>query len=122
LFDKAQICLNGHLINWHSDDRWEYNQNFCEKCGARTIDHCQACRTFIRGGRFDYTPTRVPSYCHSCGSPFPWTANRLAAAKQLAEDQEALTEDERRELSEAVDEVVNDTPGAVVAGRRLSKC
>ena len=38
---------------------------------------------------FSYTP---PAFCGSCGAPYPWTEARLAAAREMAKDLEALNE------------------------------
>jgi hypothetical protein len=44
----------------------------------------------------------VPSYCHSCGTAFPWTVAKIAAAKEHAAEIEGLDEAERKELQEAI--------------------
>jgi hypothetical protein len=33
-----------------------------------------------------------PKYCHNCGTAFPWTAAKLAAAKEYAADLDGLDE------------------------------
>jgi len=39
-YDTAQICLNGHMVNFYSDSQSDSNQNFCSDCGAPTIRQC----------------------------------------------------------------------------------
>jgi hypothetical protein len=62
-------------------------------------------------------PTRVfplesdppPAYCNACGVPYPWTAERIAAAKELADVISGLTAPEREQLKTAIDDLVGDT-------------
>jgi len=47
-YDVAQICLNGHVIT-ELALKPDYRQDFCSRCGARTITECEACHKGIRG-------------------------------------------------------------------------
>jgi hypothetical protein len=75
----AQICLNGHVITNAIEHNPERQQSFCSKCGARTTIKCLNCGTNIRGKLYDEAVVVIsgwspipPSYCHSCGRPYPW--------------------------------------------------
>jgi hypothetical protein len=125
-YDTAQVCLNGHLVNHSYHSSPEFNQNFCDKCGEQTIIHCPDCKAEIRG---DYQaenvffpgPTEPNRFCHQCGKPFPWTRKALQSAKELADEFESLSPNEREELKKSLDELVKDSPSAEVAGFRFKK-
>lgn len=76
-YDTAQICVNGHLVNPTSISSPMHNKRYCDTCGKATITACQNCTSPIRGvfhggnpvSSSSYSP---PSFCHNCGSPFPW--------------------------------------------------
>src|SRR5688500_3176588 len=114
-YHTAQICRNGHVITTYSDP--EFRKNFCTRCGAGTITQCEKCCTDIRGyyevpGVIDASPSRFspPSFCYNCGHPFPWTATRLQAAQELADELEELSDQERAMLKQSLDEIIRDTP------------
>jgi hypothetical protein len=98
----------------------------CSECGESTISACPNCNTGIRGryhvenviGVFDYL---TPGYCHQCGSPFPWTSAKIAAAKALAEEFDELTEDERETLKGTIDDLSRDTPRTKLSVHRYRK-
>lgn len=125
-FDTAQICLNGHIITSRSSNNPRKLQNFCDKCGAQTISACLNCKQDIRG---DYyiglqpvvTRHSPPGFCHSCGKPYPWTAERLRAAQELSDELEEITEEERIVLKKSLDDMVRDTPCTPVAAMRFKK-
>jgi hypothetical protein len=56
----------------------ESNKKFCDKCGSETITKCPKCQAYIQGyyhvegvlGGFTY---KLPTFCHECGAPYPWT-------------------------------------------------
>lgn len=125
-YDVAQICRNGHVTNSMARDFPNSNQPRCDKCGTPTITACPSCQTPIRGyyhvpgvfGGFHYT---APAFCFKCGDPFPWTAVGLEAARELADELDGLTEDERRDLKRAVDELVREGPRTAVAETKFKK-
>jgi hypothetical protein len=117
--DLAQICLNGHVVNEYARSQPRSNQDFCARCGERTITQCQHCNTEIQGR---YRVPGViggqyhrPSFCYKCGTPFPWTVTGIEAALELASTAESLTEADKAELSKAIDDLVKNTPRAGVA-------
>ena len=46
----AQICKNGHVITANYDKYSEFQEAFCDKCGAPTITDCEGCNKAIGGG------------------------------------------------------------------------
>ena len=99
-YDTAQVCLNGHMINSSARNMPEHNQDFCDKCGARTITECPHCNTPIRGyyhnPDFVLTgPENPPSFCHNCGKTYPWTEAKLKAGQELVEEFDKLTGKEK---------------------------
>jgi len=72
-----QVCLNGHQITASYNASPQRRQDYCQKCGQKTIYQCPKCKEPIRGkyiveGILDLTKTYVPSNCHKCGNPYPW--------------------------------------------------
>ena len=125
-YDVAQICESGHVVNSMAQDHPDNNQNYCDKCGARTIVACPSCQTAIRGiyhipsviGYFDYD---APAFCYQCGTSFPWTAARLRAAEDLADELDGLTSHDRESLKKCLHELVRETPSTRVAETRFKK-
>ncbi len=127
-YDTAQICINGHVINSRSKSEPDYNRNFCEKCGARTITSCENCNTPIKGfyhSRHSLkTPNTMltkPSFCPDCGKPYPWTEAKLKAAKELSDEIDNLSPEERELLKKSLDDIVRETPQTTVAATRFKK-
>ena len=128
-YDVAQICMNGHVANSATEAFPEEDKKFCDECGEPTITACPACKDRIRGvqsfpglGKVQrlsrYSP---PAHCIGCGKPYPWTERRLTAAKELAQEMEGLTAEERDLLSRSLDDLVRDTPQTPVAATRFKK-
>lgn len=106
--------------------RPEKRGKHCDKCGASTIDKCENCETQIRGyfhrrNVSGGAPTKPPSFCHECGNPYPWTAERLLAAKQFAQELDDLSKEERRLLVQSLDDIVRDTASSSLAAHRIKK-
>jgi hypothetical protein len=145
-YDTAQICTNGHVGNWMSASKPEYNRGFCAKCGAPTITNCQYCNAMINGyyhkGRFTHeeldrmvlealdplpetTPYNLgltlPSFCPDCGKPYPWTEAKLKAAQEYSDELDNLSPEERNLLKKSLDDIVRDTPQTTVAATRFKK-
>ena len=125
-YDTAQICTNGHVINSCSISTPHINRKFCERCGAQTITKCPHCNATIRGayhsGPNTSSFTRM-SYCPHCGNPYPWTEAKLKAAKELADELDNLSLEEREILKKSLDDimVMEDTPQTPVAATRFKK-
>ncbi len=123
VYDVAQICQNGHVINTSFIDYPQLNQNFCKKCGTATITQCPACKASIRGyyrnsGSLNYD---IPSFCINCGQPYPWTKLKLQAAHELAQEIDNITDEDRIILQKSIDELVKDTPLSPLATTRFKK-
>jgi hypothetical protein len=124
-YDVGLACTNGHGVNGSSTHLPEFNAKFCQDCGAEAISRCPQCATAIRGtysGGVLITRAWVPSaFCFECGAAYPWTTNRLAAARALAEDADSLSDDERTVLAGTFDDLLRDTPMTPVAANRFKK-
>jgi hypothetical protein len=123
-YRTAQICLNGHTIT--TDVSNASASRHCSLCGSSTITACSSCRSNIRGYYYipgviyadNYSP---PSFCHDCGSAYPWTEAKLQAARDLADELEGLDETEQDKIKRALDDIVRDTPRTELAVTRLKK-
>ena len=127
-YDRAQICINGHVINSQSVHHPEHNKEFCDKCGAATITNCQRCNSPISGyyhvpptGTLNYTDLPLPSFCPNCGEPYPWTEAKLKAAQELADELDNLSLEERNLLKRSLDDIVRDTPETTIAATRFKR-
>ncbi len=80
-YDVMQVCMNGHVITDRLKMSPEFGQEYCDKCGEKTISSCPNCGEDIQG---EYhvegvvaidTTAKVPRRnCKYCGKPFPWTS------------------------------------------------
>jgi hypothetical protein len=122
-YDTAQVCGNGHLISNRAESAPRYRQEYCSKCGARTLTHCGHCERKIRGHlhRSGIHETLIPKFCHACGKPYPWTEKGIDAAKQLLAEADQLTVAERESLNSSLNDLVRDTPSTPVAVNRFKK-
>ena len=127
-YDVAQICPNGHVTNAWARDSPEHNQNYCDRCGEKTIVACPSCNAPIQGhyhsdviiigGGPRYSP---PAYCQKCGGPFPWTRAALEAAAELADTLDDLSKEEQADLQRAIPDLVRDTAKTPVAETRFKR-
>lgn len=126
-YDVAQVCLNGHLITQYSKTSPQHMEEFCAKCGQRTITTCPACNEPIRGfyhveGVISFgSDYSLPSYCYKCGKAYPWTSSRLEAAAELVREAELLDQDEQTQLIESLDDIVADSPRTQLAATRAKR-
>jgi hypothetical protein len=124
--DVAQICLNGHMINDCAKTLPQFSKAFCTDCGQRTVTNCSKCQAEIKGyyrsdsGIGGVRPD-VPKFCHACGEPYPWQAEKLATAKALADEFDELSSEEREKLKGSLDELVIDSPRTELAVARFKK-
>jgi hypothetical protein len=88
-FEVALVCMNGHMVNDSFQSSPEFNENHCQKCGAKTTTSCPSCKALIKGdfkssvvvlGRA--TPT--PTHCHNCGAAYPWKSKVEKARKKMS--------------------------------------
>lgn len=125
-WDVAQICLNGHIVNQRVIEDRDHCQPFCDRCGRATITACRRCSAPIRGEY--HAPTvyfldaiQLPAYCLACGAPYPWTEQRVLAAKEFADEIEHLKPHERELLKVSIDELLTDTPRTEIAIVRFKR-
>jgi len=113
---KSMICKNGHYLACFSG-------NFCNNCGAKTIDSCPHCSEKIPlldspGIVKDY---KVPSYCSNCGNPFPWTQTLLETAEAIVHEDELLAEEQMTEWCACFPDIICITPKTQLALIRYKK-
>jgi hypothetical protein len=99
---------------------------FCAECGAAVLTTCPGCKAEIRG---HFVPAGLsgvggafaaPSFCFSCEQPFPWTTEKLSAAKDLADELD-LSADDRAKLRSAIDDIATGGPRAEVGAARIKR-
>ena len=123
-YDVAQVCLSGHPVNAYSGTQPGFNQDHCDKCGARTITECPTCSNPIQGSyldEFTHALFEAPKFCHKCGDPFPWTSEKINAAIELSVEDGSLTEDDAQQFAESVEHIVRDTPRTPLAATRVKR-
>lgn len=123
-YDVAQVCPNGHVATPFFIAQPQFRQDFCQECGAETIYECPNCNEGIRGGYhgvLDFEEFKAPPFCVNCGQPFSWTANALEAARDLTDELDELSAEERAKLKASFDDLVADTPRTDVAVVRVKK-
>jgi hypothetical protein len=120
-YDTAQVCMNGHMVNDRASGSPQHNEAFCERCGQPTITSCPACGTALRGYYHSSvvvlggSGTPAPIHCYKCGKPLPWTEAKLAAARELTDELDGLTDDERERLKANLHDLIAETPRTEVA-------
>lgn len=126
-YDTAQVCLNGHVVNDRADGSPQHNEAFCERCSAATITACLSCGTAIRGYYHSNVVvlggngTPAPAFCYACGAAFPWTEAQLAAARELADEMEGLSDEEKERLKANLADLAAATPRTEVAALQTKK-
>ena len=101
-YDTQQVCENGHQITDSYNQHPSHSKKYCDKCGEKTIIACLYCHAEIRGhyyaqGVFSSHSADVPSHCHNCGKPYPWTEKKTSIDKKVLKpkDSDPLTLVER---------------------------
>jgi len=123
-FDTAQICINGHVVNSQLADFPAKNEDYCSKCGAKTIVVCPKCEVAIRGVNYLYGHASTysrPAYCFKCGAPYPWTEEALKAASEFTKDLDELSPADKASLMETFPDLVRDSPQSTVAASRFAR-
>lgn len=122
MFDIAQICLNGHVINGDTIHYPEYSKDYCTDCGSETIKNCPSCKGEIRGNSIDGiydTIEKPPAYCHLCGKPYPWTDTTLQSTQELIELEESISQEEKDYFSKNLPEILVETPKTKLVATKL---
>ena len=121
----AELCLNGHVISGDVENEPEKTSKFCSQCGAETVHACPNCTVPLRGDHIYHDTITwmidTPKYCYSCGTAFPWTSAKIAAAKEHAGEIEGLDEADRKQLQEVIDDVAADGPRTNLAVSRFKR-
>ena len=125
-YDLAQICLNGHVINASVKEYPQFNKKFCDKCGAATITNCPICNAEIQGDYhggdvFSLADQKAPAFCPNCGKPYPWTEAKIQTAHDLAQELENISDDDKKILTQSIDEIVKDSPRTILIATRFKK-
>lgn len=123
-YDIAVICLNGHPITTTLTETPHEGVRFCGHCGEEGIAKCQKCNEVIRGESRDFYyngPYEVKSYCVACGAAYPWIERRLAAADELADLIDELSDSEKEMLKLNFRDVVRDSPRNQVAAIKVKR-
>ena len=128
MFSTAAVCLNGHVATPDVETHGARLSKFCSTCGSEVITACPSCKAPIRGFYIPPGVTGVggvfkslPSFCFQCGQPFPWTAEKIEAAKSLADELENLSAEDRAALKIAIDDVAGGGPRAEAGAARLKR-
>ena len=106
-YKVSTICKNGHFI---SAD-WEgagSKDKYCE-CGAETISSCEKCKTPIKYEEDVTSYNFVPRCCYECGFPYPWFEEINAVIKTI-EKEDSLSEMDKKELIDALPDIIRETP------------
>ena len=127
-----QVCLNGHQITASYKDHMTQMPFstigaavFCEKCGEKTITHCQHCKNGIIGMHNSLIGAKagavVPSYCKICGKPYPWTENKIQTAIQMFAEFGNLDEEEKKTIEQDINNIARDVPQSELSALRIKK-
>lgn len=126
-YDTAKICVNGHIITDSIEVDPRTDQKFCEKCGKDLLTKCLNCGANIPGRRYIKDATRLgtkyrtvglynpPAFCKNCRKPYPWTENKIQAARELVTKNQDISDDDKNSLTKGIDDIIDDTPTAKVS-------
>ena len=125
-YDVQQVCENGHQITSTYKTNPQCGRNYCDKCGTKTITKCLNCNVEIRGyysvpGVINLHKTPVPSYCHDCGKPYPWTKSKIVTAIQIFAEFGDLSEEEKETIEQDIANVAKDIPQAELSAMRIKR-
>jgi hypothetical protein len=123
----AAVCTRGHVV----DDALEFElrdqYDHCDQCESPVITACPNCKTPIRGWLFMpgvFTappPYDPPTYCFECGKAFPWIANKVADFKEVTDQLEGVSREDRAKLKAAIDDIAAGGPPAEAAAARIKQ-
>lgn len=125
-YDVAQICKNGHKITSTYNESPELRADFCDQCGEATINKCCNCNVAIRGyysvpGIVSLNSYKVPSYCHNCGEPYPWTKKIIDNAVEIVALDDKLPEYHKEIIKSTFPDLITETPTTPVAIAKYKK-
>jgi len=124
VYQIQRTCLNGHVVT--NNDINFPETPYCSKCGAETIAQCPKCNGPLRGGLPGVLTAKAPSpksYCPHCGSPYPWTSERMKALEELAQITDTLDDNDRSTITTLLPDLLVDaeTPRTPVAAAKFKK-
>jgi len=131
-YDTAQVCINGHIITDSVQISPQINQKFCDICGSPLITKCPHCKADLRGrkhikdvtsmsgGRVVYL-NKAEHFCYQCGKPYPWLESKLQDARELINDLEGISVEEKDVLTKSIDEIIKETPKTEIAAIKFKK-
>ena len=123
-YNTQQVCESGHQITPGIEVYPEKMETFCQKCGDPTLTACPSCETPIRGFprqvRRDTLESivTVPSYCHECGQPYPWTKKEIV---QTFIEFGNLEEEEKATIEQDVENIAKDGAEAELSAHRIKR-
>jgi len=115
---SGQICLRGHVQSSDGKNPVEKGE-YCQQCGDAVINACPRCEAPIRGQDLHLTSDYArPSFCYKCGRPYPWMEDRLQTAKDLLDNDDKLSLEEREKLWDLLKYVMSDPKSDLVPAKR----
>lgn len=137
-YDVQQVCENGHQITGCCTIHPEQQKKFCQECGAATISACPSCSEGIQGDPIEFRqswadagrggskmvsgrPVDVPSHCHNCGKPYPWTQSKVMTAIQIFAEFGNLDDEEKKTIENDITNVAKDIPQAELSAMRIKR-
>jgi hypothetical protein len=66
-------------------------------------------------------PYFVPSFCDGCGRPYPWTEAKLQTARDLADELDELSPEDRERLKGSLEDLICNTSRTTVAATIFKK-
>lgn len=138
-YDIAQICLSGNVINDSYERNPEENKKFCEICGEKTITKCPNFKSEIKGAKYvlidlatnpqfaydpymkSNEPFKSSAFCTNCGNPYSWTKKKIKAAREITQELENLSPEEKEILTQSIDDIIRDTQRAEIAAIKFKK-
>jgi hypothetical protein len=123
---QRQTCLNGHITSNTVGTPYgnAHMQPFCGDCGAETVVNCPSCNQAQRGTLRDAMTVgkKTPdAFCWNCGKAYPWTERQIAATAALVNEEEQLSEDDKRLLTSTLADLASDTPNTALAATRFKR-
>jgi hypothetical protein len=116
LYCEAQICMQGDT---QSSDGMPFDPSgHCPKCGSKCIHECPSCHTPIRGQmKSSGANYECPSFCHRCGTAYPWMEDKLKIAKDLLFHDDKLTFEDKKEVWDLLKYVMSNPKAELAKGK-----
>jgi hypothetical protein len=126
-FYTAAVCSRGHMVAADVGTHAHRSQSFVPSAGQRSFWFAKLQGQRPRPLRFAWIDCGggnypdPPKFCFSCGQPFPWTVEKLEAAKRLADALDEVSPSDREKLKMALGDVAAAGPRAEAAAARIKK-